>query len=79
MPASQHTPGPWHLNEQSPTRVTSSDGQTVAATYGGIVGSPEQVANGRLITSAPAMYEYIAKRAAEGDEEAQAIIDGVDG
>ena len=73
------TPGPWAYNEQSPTRVTGADGETIAATYGGIVGIDEQVLNTRLIASAPTMYEYIEKKAAEGDQEAQAIVSVIEG
>ena len=70
-----HTPGPWAYNEQNPSRVTGPRGETVAAVYGGMVGESEQLANARLIATAPEMQEYIARKAEEGDGEAQSIID----
>ena len=69
-----HTPGPWDYNEQNPSRVTAPSGATVAAVYGGMVGDSEQLANARLIAAAPAMHEYVSRKAEEGDVEAQAII-----
>ncbi len=35
-------------------------------------------ANARLIAAAPTMREYIAKKAVEGDAEAQAILEAID-
>ena len=74
-----HTQGPWSYNEESPNRVTAPQGETVAATYGGMVGMEEQVTNTRLIASVPTMYEYIGRKAAEGDQEAQAIVSAIEG
>lgn len=34
-------------------------------------------ANARLIAASPTMYEYIARKAQEGDTDAQAIISGI--
>ena len=79
MAKSRHTPAPWSYNERSPSRVTAPGGETIAATYGGQLGFEEQVSNTRLLASAPVMYEYIVKKAAEGDEDAKAIIARVDG
>ena len=79
MPKSRHTPGPWHYNPHSPNRVTAPNGQTVAATYGGALGDEEQVANTRLVASTPAMYEYVSKKAEEGDQDAQAIVATIEG
>ena len=79
MTKSRHTQGPWSYNEESPNRVTAPQGDTVAATYGGMVGMEEQVSNTRLIASAPTMYEYIGRKAAEGDQEAQAIVSAIEG
>lgn len=73
-----HTPGPWSYQERNPTRVTGPNGETIAGVYGGFVGSEQQLANARLIASAPAMYEYVARRASEGDEEAQAALVGAE-
>ena len=75
---SRHTPGPWQYNPQSANRVTGPDGQIVAATYGGMTDDEEQVANTRLIASAPAMYDFIEKKALDGDQEAQAMVAGIE-
>lgn len=74
MVESRYTSGPWTYNEKSANRVTGPEGVTIAATYGGIVGTEEQVYNTRLIANAPAMFEYILNRAAEGDKQAKQII-----
>ena len=74
-----HTPGPWTLNEESANRVTGPRGETVAATYGGAVGDPEQVANTRLIAWAPAMYDYLARKAGESDDDASEIVAAIEG
>ena len=74
---SEHTPGPWGYNPDSPNRVTGPRGETISATYGGMVGDKEQLANARLISNAPAMLEYIARRAAAGDEEANGILESM--
>ena len=78
MTKSRHTKGPWSYNEESPTRVTAPEGDTVAATYGGMVGIEEQASNTRLIALAPTMYEYIVGKASEGDQEAQAIVSAIE-
>ncbi len=78
MAKSGHTPGPWQYNPQSANRVLGPGGQTVAATYGGRLDDEEQVANTRLIASAPVMYDYVEKKALEGDHEAQTIVAGVE-
>ena len=70
-----HTAGPWSYNENSANRVLGPDNQVVAATYGGSVGDEEQAANTRLIAAAPAMYDYLAGRASEGDSDAVAILE----
>jgi hypothetical protein len=51
----------------------------VAATYGGIVGEPEQVANTRLIASVPTMYDYLTRKASEGDDGARQIVAAIEG
>ena len=79
MAKARHTPGPWRHNEQSPNRVTGPEGETVAATYSGMAGSAGQLANTRLIASAPTMYEYIEKKASEGDQEAMNIVSNIEG
>ena len=77
MASMQHTPGPWdHETKASPTRITGPKGQTVAAVYGGFVGSQEQASNARLIALAPALLDYVAAKAKEGDEQARALVAG---
>ena len=79
MPTLNHTPGPWSYNENSANRVLGSENQVVAATYGGIVGEPEQVANTRLIASVPTMYDYLTRKASEGDDGARQILAAIEG
>ena len=74
MTDQSHTLGPWAYSEVNPSRITAPSGETVAAVYGGMVGDSEQLANARLIAAAPAMHEYITRKAEEGDGDAQAII-----
>ena len=78
MTSDDHTPGPWSYNPESPNRVTSSTGETVAATYGGMVGDKQQVANALLIASAPTMLDYVKGRAGDGDQRAREILDGME-
>lgn len=80
MSISQHTPGPWlYQAEKTPTRVTGSKGEQIAAVYGGMVGEVEQLWNARLIAAAPAFLEYTTKRAGEGDREAKDLLVALDG
>ena len=79
MAKSRHTQGPWRFEEHSPNRILAPHGETVAAVYGGFTGIAEQVSNVRLVTAAPAMYEYIERKAADGDQEAQTIVSAVGG
>lgn len=69
-----YTPGPWKYETHSPNRVLTPNNETVAAVYGGFVDALEQASNVRLITKAPLMYEYMAKKAKAGDLDAQDII-----
>lgn len=69
-----YTPGPWRVK---PQRVNFS---VVAANGDYIVdcvrGSKSQqiTHNARLIAASPRMYEFIAKRAEQGDADAASII-----
>jgi hypothetical protein len=74
-----HTPGPWSFNENSANRVFGTDNQVVAATYGGTVGDSEQAANTRLIAAAPAMYDFLTRKASAGDADASDILSAIDG
>lgn len=42
--------------------------------YGGWMADEEARANGRLISASPSLYEYVSKKASEGDEDAARII-----
>ena len=77
MTVLKHTPGPWQYNQDSANRVTGPKGETVAAVYSGLTGTAEQVANTSLVAAAPTMLGYIAKKAGDGDEEAQGILDSL--
>ncbi len=75
MTAPQHTPGPWQaLPEKTPIRITGAKAEQIAAVYGGFVGEAEHLANGRLIAAAPALLEYVSKRAGDGDDEAREVL-----
>ena len=78
MPDPEHTPGPWKHNPNSANRIMTQDDSIVAATYGGFSDAEEQAANTRLLTAAPDMYDYVVKKAAEGDAEAQALAASID-
>ena len=77
MTKSEHTSGPWVYKPESPNRVTGPGGETISATYGGMVGYEEQLANTRLIANAPVMFEYVVSRAQEGDENAKTILESI--
>ena len=74
-----HTLGPWTYNDQSPNRVIGPEGETVAATYSGNIGSTVQLANTHLISHAPTMYGYIKSKASSGDHDAIKIVSEIEG
>lgn len=75
----EHTPGPWKTDSgRTPTRIIGPGGQTVAAAYGGFVGGDVEGANARLIAAAPALLQYVAERAREGDESARQLVAGLE-
>lgn len=78
MAKSNHTPGPWSYNENSPNRITAPSGETIGATYGAQLGFEQQVSNTKLISFAPIMYEYIHDRAIDGDSNAKSIVEQID-
>ena len=73
------TPGPWkaisHPYTGCNTEITTSEnpGRGIAGTWfnGYVI---EQEANALLIAACPTMYDYIQKKALEGDEDAAKII-----
>jgi hypothetical protein len=75
MSETKHTPGPWTY-QRSPSdtcdfEVCSSE-LLIAGEYG-----IEDEANARLIAASPKMYDYIAAKAAAGDDEARAIVEAI--
>lgn len=80
----RHTEGPWGIKRDWFGSYTVRDyivaehGYTVA----GVVNSngyAQNEANAHLIAAAPTMRDYIAKKAAEGDAEAMAILEATHG
>ena len=79
--AAQHELGPWRdtgeLSRDSSTcgsytTTIESEERFLAVVYGKDKSSC--IANARLIAACPTMYDYINKKAGEGDAEAQSII-----
>lgn len=54
--------------------IVGSDGTVIGILYDFAERCP---ANARLIAASPLMYDYVAKRAAAGDAEAAAILEGI--
>ena len=77
MTKSGHTTGPWKYNPESPNRVMGPSGETISATYGGMLGDQEQLANTRLIANSPMLLEYVTSRARDGDQDAKTILESM--
>ena len=73
----KYTTGPWVFDKDNPVRVLGNTGETIAATYGGMVGDIEQESNTKLNASVPNMFEYIKTQAKTGDTAAQEILDTI--
>ena len=73
----KYTTGPWVFDKDNPVRVLGNTGETIAATYGGMVGDIEQESNTKLIASAPNMFEYIEIPAKGAEICAQEILDTI--
>jgi hypothetical protein len=72
----KHTPGPWKTERHSATiAIRDANDKIIGEIYGSIT-RPEREwhANARLIAACPTMYDYIRRRAEEGDEDAVKII-----
>ncbi|MFA6046919.1 MAG: hypothetical protein WC718_18190 [Phycisphaerales bacterium] len=91
MSEQKHTPGPWQLSAAtSPGSTlliwgkpgTGAPNSVIATVDHWLDGNPaeqdEASANARLIAASPTMYDYIARRAACGDEEAKRITEAID-
>lgn len=77
---SGHTPGPW-LKSGCIVLSNDEDRGMRFAIAERVLGRnyDDQEANARLIAACPTMYEYIAKKAAEGDANAAEILRNVQG
>jgi hypothetical protein len=84
----KHTPGPWELNDNffnGITVIEQDDHQIIARVvplyhkYRTVEeAEPELEANAHLIAASPTMYDYIKRRADDGDAEAQRIVEAID-
>ena len=67
---SGHTPAPWKAEEDG--IVVDENDDVIAEVYGDT--DHEINANARLIASSPTLFDFVAKKAAEGDADAARII-----
>lgn len=88
MSNTSHTPGPWAVEDPFGDYLSivvgdeTYDWRFVAHVHTDIekgssvrpIGKAQMAANARLIAAAPTMAAYIAKRMADGDQEAAAIM-----
>lgn len=94
MTENKHTPGPWKYSFESPAVdsvwaiVTDRAGGIIAnvnpetgpdATSAPATRKMPADANARLIAAAPTMYNFVASKAASGDNEALAIMGAING
>jgi len=74
---SEPTPGPWAdaggIGHGS--WIVGPNGENVAVVYSRA--SVHGAQNARLIAAGPTLYDFAAKRAAEGDVEARAIVEAI--
>lgn len=77
----RHTPGPWRIGAGPTTGkpcIEAADGTWIC---GQIINQSnmesEGAANARLIAASPTMANYIQRKADEGDEEAQRIMEAI--
>ena len=71
------TPAPWTVTENRnlphrPIEVVGHAGNCCVAS--GLGDGPEAAANAALIAAAPVMFNFLASKAACGDDEAQKIL-----
>lgn len=76
--STQHTPRPWlvkpvaaPMSHNGDIGIVTAKGALIAVA---LLERGRAAANARLIAASPLMYEYIAKRAKEGDDDAASII-----
>lgn len=85
------TPGPWKVGYDDGSGIDHEKGcftitaakctQTVvwSGDSFGMVYGVRNFADARLIAAAPRMFDFIAAKAADGDSEAQAIVEVING
>ena len=79
-----HTPGPWSFDygtvpPDGPgtyADIYVDGGDTIIAHFNNQI--VEGRATARLIAASPTMYDFISRRAAEGDAEARKIMEAID-
>ena len=82
----EHTPGPWTAKPRSVLNDGTQD-QTSDGLGWDIEGPPEPqlrgqfklAADARLIAASPTMYDYVAKQAGSGDNEATKLLEAIHG
>ena len=62
----KHTPGPWEVKDWA---LKGGDG---SFDFG------QNDANARLIAASPTMFDFILRKAYDGDEDARRIVGGID-
>lgn len=75
----QHTPGPWSVvKDRFNNSQVYAENRNILDDLP-IADNIIEKANASLIAACPTMYEYIAKKAAEGDANAAEILRNVQG
>jgi hypothetical protein len=79
----KHTPGPWlsHPHVNTDSKVVHHDGENIYTATGLIAKTTgdlkEHSANAALIAASPLMYDFITKKASDGDKEAKSMLDSL--
>ena len=74
---SEHTPPPWKWERQQdyPTTDLKPDVLSIYQSHGG--GELPKEADARLIEASPVLFEFVVKRANDGDVEAMSILNTI--
>ncbi|MCS7821924.1 hypothetical protein N0019_26590 [Pseudomonas aeruginosa] len=83
MSKQSHTPGPWEIERYSDgliqivggIRAVSDHEEHVTTVVEAVTRGDE--ANARLMAASPRMYDFIARLAADGDNEAAEILESI--
>lgn len=67
----------WHYDDWNPRRIVDAESTNIASVFGGLNGDAVQLANARLIATAPAMRDYAQAKASAGDEAAKIVLSGI--